>query len=110
VPSDSNPTSVVRSSGRYSANLADGSLKVAESRIVADLLLKGANREEWQRLVTEENVMKARKPATAQRLGRLIWDRLSPMHPDVWTLVRDGAGDVATHAVMAAAIGRTTTC
>jgi hypothetical protein len=77
---------------------------VAESRIVADLLLKGADREEWRRLVIEENVLKARKPATAQRLGRLIWDRLSPMHPDLWTLVRDGAGDVASHAVLAAAI------
>ncbi len=94
----------VRPSGRYSANLTAGSLKVAESRIVADLLLKGADREEWRRLVTQENVLKARKPATAQRLGRLIWDRLSPMHPDLWTLVRDGAGDVATHAVLAAAI------
>jgi hypothetical protein len=98
------PSPAVRPAGRYSANLTAGSLKVAESRIVADLLLKGASREEWRRLVTEENVLKARKPATAQRLGRLIWDRLSPMHPDLWTLVRDGAGDVATHAVLAAAI------
>ena len=51
-----------------------------------------------------ENVLQARSPATARRLTKLIRGRLETMGPDLWKLVRDGNGTVATHAVFAAAV------
>ena len=77
---------------------------MAESRIIADLLLRGANGTDWETAIFDRNVLQARSPATAKRLARLIRKRLELMDADLWGLVRDGSGDVATHAVLAAAI------
>ena len=89
---------------RYSANITAGSLRVAESRVVADLLLRGAESEAWRKAVLEENVLQARNPKSAIRVARLIRQRLELMQPALWRLVRDGTGSVATHAVLAAAV------
>jgi len=88
----------------YNADITAGSLKIAESRIVADLLLKNITTDEWKKKITEENVLQARSEATAIRLSRLIRKRLELMQPELWRLVRDGAGEIATHAVLAAAV------
>ena len=58
----------------------------------------------WRKAILTDNLLKTRTPGTAKRLGRLIRDRLSPMPPEILQLIRDGAGDVATHAVLAASI------
>ena len=94
----------VSAAPRYQANLTGGSLKVAESRIVAGLILQGGDPQDWGKAILTENLLKTRTPGTAKRLGRLIRDRLSPMPQEILHLIRDGAGDVATHAVLAAAI------
>ena len=88
----------------YSASITAGSLKVAESRILAGLLLRGINSEEWQLAVTDENVLQTRNPATAVRVARLIRQRLELMAPEHWRLVVDGDSTVATHALLAAAV------
>ena len=49
---------------RYRADIAAGSLKVHESRIVADLLLKDIDEKGWKRALLEDNVLQARSPAT----------------------------------------------
>ena len=89
---------------RYSADITAGSLKVQESRIIADLLLRGADAKRWQDAIENQNLLQARNPATAKRLSRLIRKRLKLMDEDLWKLVRDGIGIVATHACLAAAI------
>jgi hypothetical protein len=89
---------------RYRADITAGSLKVAESRIIADLLLRGLDATEWQQAIVEQNVLQARTTETAKRLARLIRGRLETMDADLWRLVRDGTGTVATHAVLASAI------
>ena len=89
---------------RYKADLTAGSLKVPESRIIADLLLKQVDRQGWQKAVVDQNVLQARSPATGIRLMRLIKGRLQLMDAELWKLVRDGTGLVATHAVLAAAV------
>jgi hypothetical protein len=89
---------------RYRADLTAGALKVPESRIVARLLLDGVGGQAWKDAIVNENVLQARSPATAIRLARLIRLRLETMDADLWRLVRDGTGTVATHAVLAAAI------
>jgi len=76
----------------YKADITAGSLKVAESRIVAGLLLRKVNADGWEKAIIEDNVLQTRSKATAIRIGRLI------------RLVRDGTGTVATHAVLAAAV------
>jgi len=88
----------------YKADITAGSLKVAESRIVAGLLLRKVNADGWEKAIIEDNVLQTRSEATAIRIGRLIRKRLELMNPDLWRLVRDGTGTVATHSVLAAAV------
>ncbi|MFO8090850.1 MAG: DUF1819 family protein [Desulfatiglandaceae bacterium] len=89
---------------RYKADITAGSLKVAESRVVADLLLRKIDRDDWRKAIFEDNVLQARNPATARRLSRLIHGRLETMGPGLWRLLRDGTATVAAHAALAAAI------
>lgn len=89
---------------RYQADITAGSLKVSESRIIADLLLRGTDKRGWDDAVLNKNMLQARSPETAKRLTRLIRGRLETMEADLWKLVRDGTGEVATHAVLAAAV------
>lgn len=88
----------------YGAELTAGSLKVPESRIIADLLLRGVAPVEWQETLYKQNALQTRNLETARRLGRLIRQRLELMNADLWRLVRDGSQTVATHACLAAAI------
>ena len=89
---------------RYRADITAGALKVSESRVIADLLLRGVDHEGWTHAILKQNVLQARNPATAIRLARLIRGRLTLMDADLWTLVRDGTSTVASHALLAAAI------
>ncbi len=89
---------------RYKADITAGSLKVSESRIIADLLLKGIDEISWKEAIQNENILQAKNPATAIRIGRLIRKRLELMRPDLWRLIRDGTGTVTTHAILAAAV------
>lgn len=89
---------------RYSADITAGALKLPESRHIADLLLRQVDAEGWADAIFKQNVLQARSPATARRLAKLIRGRLETMGPDLWKLVRDGKGSVATHAAFAAAV------
>jgi hypothetical protein len=89
---------------RYKADITAGALKLPESRIIADLLMRRVDGEEWKDAILTKNVLQARSPATASRLTKLIRGRLETMGYDLWKLVRDGKGILATHAVFAAAI------
>lgn len=89
---------------RYRADITAGALKMPESRIIADLLLRGIDEAEWEDAIVAQNVLQARTSETARRLTRLIRGRLEQMQPDLWRLARDGSGAVAAHAVLAAAV------
>lgn len=92
------------SEARYTADLTGGSLKLAESRLIADLLLRRVDARSWKDAIYTRNILKARRPATAKRLANLIRSRLETMGPDLWKLVRDGNVTVATHALLAASV------
>jgi hypothetical protein len=77
---------------------------VPESRIVADLLLKGVDAAAWRQAIEVENVLHKRSPSTALTKAVLIRSRLQTMTDGLWLLVRDGSKPVATHAVLAATI------
>jgi hypothetical protein len=89
---------------RYHADLTAGSLKVPESRVVADLLLRGVDEQAWKDAIVTQNLLQARNPATAIRVGRLIRKRLELMGADLWRLVKDGSAVVAAHTALAAAV------
>ncbi len=89
---------------RYKADITAGSLKVPESRIIADLLLKQTSKEGWREAIVRQNVLQTRSAATALRLAKLIRGRLELMDAGLWQLIRDGAKTVATHATLAAAV------
>jgi len=89
---------------RYKADITAGALKLPESRLVADLLLRKVDVEGWKDAIVTKNVLQARSPATARRLTKLVRGRLETMGPDLWKLVRDGKGSVAAHAAFAAAV------
>lgn len=89
---------------RYRADITAGALKVHESRIIADLLLRHLDEAAWKDALYDQNVLQARRPKTAARLTLLLRGRLTLMQPELWTLVRDGSGIVATQACLAAAI------
>ncbi len=89
---------------RYSADLTAGALKLSESRIIADLLLRGIVKDQWKDAVIKQNVLQARNPTTAIRLARLIRGRLELMDGGLWKLIRDGNSTVAAHALLAAAV------
>ena len=89
---------------RYKADITAGALKLPESRLIADLLLRQVDAEGWKDSIVAQNVLQARNPATARRLTKLIRDRLETMGPEMWKLIRDGKGAVATHAVFTVAV------
>ena len=75
---------------RYKADITAGALKLPESRVIADLLLRQVDAEGWKDAIVTKNVLQARSPATARRLTTLIRGRLETMGAELWKLVRDG--------------------
>lgn len=90
--------------GRYKANFTKGGLMVPESRLVADLLLRGIDSAGWRQAIEVDNALAKRSPTTASTKAVLIRARLRTMTQDLWRLVRDGSKPVATQAVFAATI------
>ncbi|RRW11932.1 DUF1819 family protein [Stutzerimonas stutzeri] len=88
----------------YLANFTKCSLIVPEARIVAGLLMNGADSGEWERQVLDVNVLQKRTAKTAVTYANLARARLQTMDADLWLLVRDGSMHVATHAVLAATV------
>ena len=67
---------------RYKAVITAGALKLPESRLVADLLLRKVDADGWKDAIVTKNVLQARSPATARRLTKLVRGRLETMGPD----------------------------
>ncbi|MEA2083539.1 MAG: DUF1819 family protein [Thermodesulfobacteriota bacterium] len=93
-----------KKSSTYNGEIVAGSLLVPESRKIATLLLQGASEEDWRQAIIHHNILQKRSPASAKRQARLIRKRLSLMTPEHWILVKDGNAEVATWALLAAAV------
>ena len=91
----------------FTGEIVAGSLLIAESRKIARLLLGGVDRDAWYRAIIVENILQKRSPATAKRQARLIRHRLELMTPELWRMVAEGNAEVATQALLAAAIKHT---
>lgn len=89
---------------KFKADIAGGSLKLQESRIIARLLLEKVTSDDWKRAIGEENLLQKRSPGTAMRQASLLRARLQTMGPALWELVAEGSKETATHALFAAAV------
>ena len=89
---------------RYKADITAGALKVAESRVIAELLLCDVSDKEWRKAIYDENVLQTRSPKTAKRLSVLIRGRLTQVEAPLWELIREGSVVEATHSCLAAAV------
>ena len=89
---------------RYKADITAGALKVPESRVIAELLLRDVSDKQWRKVLYDENVLQTRSPKTAKRLSVLIRGRLSQVEAPLWKLIKDGSVVEATHACLGAAI------
>ena len=99
---------MVRSLGRYKADIAGGSLKLQESRIIAGLLLDGVDADGWKDAIEVQNVLQKRSIGTAKRQASLIRIRLETMDDEHWEMVLNGSTIVATQCMFAASIKHST--
>lgn len=90
----------------YASDLIGGSLMVRESRIVADLLLSGADGATWKAAIIEENRLQKARPATARRMAQAIRKRLERLPAPFWQALRDGDDQLATQVAFCAALAR----
>lgn len=90
----------------YNSDINGGSLMVRESRVIADLLLSGANEDEWDQIIQVENRLQKRSPATARRNAQAIRKRLELMGSEFWRAIRDGDEELATQAAFCAVLAR----
>lgn len=88
----------------YNAEISAGSLMLKESRIIAGLLLDGADENAWYQAIIVKNVLQKNTPATAKRQTALMRKRLELMTPDLWKLVTKAQSDVALQSLLACAI------
>jgi hypothetical protein len=88
----------------YTATITTASLRLRESRIVADLLLQGVSDAAWNEAVLYQNVLQMGSLESIKRISRLLRARLLPLGEGLWAMVRDGGREQATRAVFAAAV------
>jgi len=88
----------------YTATITSASLRLRESRIIADLLLQGVSDEDWKQAIIEENVLQMDSIESIKRISRLLRARLKPLGEGLWEMVRDGDREQATQAVFAGAV------
>lgn len=89
---------------RYRADITAGSLKVLESRALASVYLSHRQKSQVDDALIVANILKAKNPATAIRLGRLLKQRLGAFDEKLWKLISEGSHTEATQACLAAAI------
>lgn len=89
---------------KYNGDIVGGSLLVAESRKIAQLLLEDVSGDEWNKAIVIDNILQERSPAAAKRHARLIKKRLQKMTGELWNIVATGSSETATQALVAATI------
>lgn len=88
----------------YTATITSSSLRLRETRIVADLLLRRVSDTEWKDAIVEQNVLQMGSVESIKRISCLLRARLAPLGEGLWQLVRDGDREQAIQAALAGAI------
>ena len=88
----------------YTSTITGVSLRLRESRLIADLLLQGVDDEQWRRKVVEQNLLQMGSEVSIHRKSRALRARIEPMGEGLWRMIRDGARLQATQATFAGAV------
>lgn len=88
----------------YTATITSSSLRLRESRIIADLLLQGVSKKAWKDAIEEHNILQMNSVESMKRISRLLRARLEPMGEGLWEMVRDANKELATQATFAGTI------
>lgn len=88
----------------YTTTITSASLRLRESRILADLLLRDLDAAAWNDIIFEQNILQMSSPTTIRKCSQLLTNRLKFFDSNVWKMVRDGDTELATQAVLAGAI------
>lgn len=89
---------------RYNAEIVAGALIPSESRIIAQLTLDGVSKEQLKHLLTIENILQKRSPATAVRAAELIKKRFALVNEDLLRIIATGSRQTLMQALLVAAI------
>lgn len=89
---------------RLEANFTKASLIVPETRIVARLLLDGADVTTWKKKIEQDNVLQARTINTAKSYAAIARHRLESCDWGLWEIVRDADNAVASQGVLVATL------
>jgi len=88
----------------YTATITTASLRLRESRIIADLLLQAVSDDAWNEAMLDQNLLQMGSAVSIKRISRLLRARLELLGPGAWKMVRDGDRIQATQAVFAGAV------
>lgn len=88
----------------YTATITTASLRLRESRIIADLLLQAVSDDAWNKAMLDQNLLQMGSAVSIKRISRLLRARLELLGPGAWKMVRDGDRIQATQAVFAGAV------
>lgn len=88
----------------YLGDLIGGSLMMKESQIVAELLLKKPNQEEWLEAIVNQNVLQKRSDASAKRNAATIKKRLERMTDEYLEQIAYGNTELSTQLMFAATL------
>lgn len=89
---------------RYNAEIVAGALVPNESRIIAKLLLDETGSKKMKHLLTSENILQKRSPATALRSAELIKKRLRLVKRDLLETIINGDRRAMIQGLLVAAI------
>ena len=88
----------------YTATITSASLRLRESRIIADLLLQAVSDEAWKEAIVGQNVLQMGSVTSIKRISRLLRARLEPLGKGLWKMVRDGGREQAIQATFAGTV------
>lgn len=89
---------------KYTATITSATLRLRESRIIADLLIRQVSDAAWRKAVIENNVLQMSSVESIKRISRLLRARIEPLGETIWLLIRDGDRLQATQATFAGAV------
>lgn len=88
----------------YLGDLIGGSLMIKESQIIAELLLKKPNQEEWLEAIVNRNVLQKRSDASAKRNAATIKKRIKNMSDEYLEQIAYGSTELSTQLMFAATL------
>jgi hypothetical protein len=88
----------------YLGDLIGGSLMIKESQIIAELLLKKPNQEEWLEAIVNRNVLQKRSDASAKRNAATIKKRIENMSDEYLEQIAYGSTELSTQLMFAATL------